>query len=77
MDSAVNHILTSEEFVASLEAKAARKEALAEEVRVKRIAAEANKERHKQEKLEKAAATHEHRKERAHNKRLNIHTRRK
>jgi hypothetical protein len=48
-----SHILTSDEFVASLEAKAACKQALLEEAQVWRIAAEENKEMSRLEKLEK------------------------
>jgi hypothetical protein len=48
-----SHILTLDEFVASLEAKAARKQALLKEAQVRRIVAEENKEMCKLEKLEK------------------------
>jgi hypothetical protein len=46
-------ILTSDEYVASLEAKAARKQALLEESRVRKIAAEDSKEQRRLQKLEK------------------------
>jgi hypothetical protein len=45
--------LTSDEYVASLEAKAARKQALLEESRVRKIAAEDSKEQRRLQKLEK------------------------
>jgi hypothetical protein len=54
LDQSFSHILTSDEFVAILEAKAARKEALQEEARQKKLALEESKERRKAEKLEKA-----------------------
>jgi hypothetical protein len=51
--------------VAALEAKAAHKEALMEEARVKKVALEENKERRKVEKLEKARRTKQRADERA------------
>ena len=65
----MNYILTSDDYVAFLEAKAARKQALLEEARVKRITAEENKERRKLQKLEKLQKAKERSKERVANKR--------
>ena len=48
-----NHILTSDEFVASLETKVARKHATMEETQACRIAAEETKEMQRLERLEK------------------------
>jgi hypothetical protein len=52
-DYSRSHILTSDDFVASLEAKAAWKHAIMEEAQVRRIAAEETKEMRRLEKLEK------------------------
>jgi hypothetical protein len=53
LDYSRSYILTSDEYAASLEAKAARKQAVLEEVRVRKIAAEESKEQRKVLKLEK------------------------
>jgi hypothetical protein len=53
IDYSRSHILTSDEYVPSLEAKAARKQALLEEARVRKIASEDSKERSRLQKLEK------------------------
>ena len=52
-DYSQSYILTSNEYVASLEAKATRKQALLEEAHVRKIAVEENKEKRRVEKLEK------------------------
>jgi hypothetical protein len=64
-----SHILTLDEFVVSLEAKAAHKQALLEEAQPRRIATEENKEMHRLEKLEKERRYLERAKERAAKKR--------
>jgi hypothetical protein len=51
IDYSKSHILISDEFVASLEAKAARKQALLEEAETRRLPAEENKGVHRLEKL--------------------------
>ena len=65
----MSHILTSDEYVASLEAKAARKQALMEEEKVHKIATEDSKERCKLQKLEKMQKAKERYEERAASKR--------
>jgi hypothetical protein len=65
IDYSRSHILTSDEFVASLEAKAAHKQALLEEAQARRTAAEDNKEMRRLEKLEKERRCREHAEERA------------
>jgi hypothetical protein len=50
IDYSRSHILTSEEFVASLEAKAAKKQQLLEEARLRKIAGEENREKKRLEK---------------------------
>jgi hypothetical protein len=69
IDYSRSHILTSDEYVASLEAKAARKQALLEEARVRKIASEDSKERRKLQKLEKMQKAKERTEKRAANKR--------
>jgi hypothetical protein len=69
IDYSQSYILTSDEYVASLEAKAARKQAILEDSRLRKIAAEENKERRRMEKLEKEKRCQERAEERAVNKR--------
>jgi hypothetical protein len=64
----MSHILTSDEYVASLEAKAAHKQALMEEARIRKIATEDSKERRRLQKLEKMQKAKERSEERAANK---------
>jgi hypothetical protein len=54
IDYSMSYIITSDEYVATLEAKTAHKQALLEEARIKRTAVEENKERRKLQKLQKA-----------------------
>lgn len=65
IDYSRSHILTSNEFVASLEATVAHRQALLEEAQVWSIAAEENKEMQGLEKLEKERKCLELAKERA------------
>ena len=51
IDYSRNYILTSDEYVASLEAKATHKQVVLEETRLKKIAAEESKEQQKVQKL--------------------------
>jgi hypothetical protein len=53
IDYSRSHILTSDEFVASLEAKAARKQDILEDAQVRRTAAEETEEMRRLEKLDK------------------------
>jgi hypothetical protein len=71
IDYSRSYILTSEEYVSSLEAKASRKQALQEEARLLKIAADENKENCRLQKLEKTAKNKARTKERATNKRYN------
>jgi hypothetical protein len=71
IDFSKSYILTSEEYMASLEAKASRKQALHEEARFHKVAAEASKENRRLEKLQKEAKSKARAKERAANKRYN------
>jgi hypothetical protein len=71
IDYSKSYILISEEYVASLEAKACRKQALQEEARLRKLATEESKENRRLEKLEKAARTKARAEERAANKRYN------
>jgi hypothetical protein len=65
VDYSRSYILTSDEFLASLEAKAAKKQQLLEEARLRKIAAEENREKRRLEKLEKERRVKEHAEERA------------
>jgi hypothetical protein len=69
IDYSRSHILTSDEFVASLEAKAARKQAILAEAQARRIAAEETKEMRRLEKLEKEKRSKLRAEERAASKR--------
>jgi hypothetical protein len=53
IDYSRSHILTYDEFVASLEAKATRKQALLEEVEARRLLTKENKEVRRLEKLDR------------------------
>jgi hypothetical protein len=64
-DYSMSHILTSDDYVASLEAKAARKQALMEEARARKIATKDSKERRRLQKLEKMQKAKERSEERA------------
>ena len=63
-----SYILTSDEYVASLEAKAAQKQAILEDSQLRKIAVEENKERRRIEKLEKEKRCQERAEERVANK---------
>ena len=69
IDYSSSHTLTFDEYMASLEAKAAQKQALLEEARVRKIASEDSKERRKLQKLEKMQKANERIEERVANKR--------
>jgi hypothetical protein len=71
IDFSKSYILTSEEYMASLEAKASKKQALHEESRLRKLAAKESKEARRLEKLEKAAKSKARAEERAANKRYN------
>jgi hypothetical protein len=71
IDFSKSYILTSEEYMASLEAKASKKQALQEESYLRKLAAEESKEARRLEKLEKAAKSKARAEERATNKRYN------
>jgi hypothetical protein len=68
IDYSRSHILTSNEFVAFLEAKAARKQAILEEAQIRRRAVEENKEMRRLEKLEREKRCKKRVEERAANK---------
>jgi hypothetical protein len=70
-DYSRSYIFTSEEYVASFEAKASRKQALQEETRLRKVVANENKENRWLQKLEKAAKSKVRAEERAANKRYN------
>jgi hypothetical protein len=53
IDYSQSYILTSDEYVASLEAKATKRQTLVEDARLRKLAAEENKKRRRMEKLEK------------------------
>lgn len=59
IDYTMSYILTFDEYMASLEAKLARKQALLKEAKVCKIAAKENKEKWKLQKLEKLYKTKE------------------
>jgi hypothetical protein len=65
VDYSRSYILTLDEFVASLEAKAAHKNQLVEEARLRKIAAEESREKKRLEKLEKERKSKERAAERA------------
>jgi hypothetical protein len=69
IDYSRSHILTSDEFVASLEAKAARKQAILEDAQVRRTAAKETKEMRRLEKLDKEKRSKLRAEERAASKR--------
>jgi hypothetical protein len=69
IDYSRSHILTSDEFVASLEAKAAQKQAILEEAHSRRRTIEETKEMHRLEKLQREKRCRERAEERAANKR--------
>jgi hypothetical protein len=58
IDYSKSYILTSKEYVASLEAKASRKQAVQEEAHLRKIAADENKENRRLQKLEKQKIRH-------------------
>jgi hypothetical protein len=69
VDYSRSYILTSNEFVASLEAKATCRNQLLEEARLRKIAAEESKEKRRLEKLDKERKSKERAAERAAKKR--------
>jgi hypothetical protein len=69
IDYSKSYILTSEEYVASFEAKACRKQALQKEAQLKKLVAKESKQNCRLEKLEKAAKSKARAEERAPNKR--------
>jgi hypothetical protein len=71
IDFSKSYILTSEEYMASLEAKASRKQALQEEARLHKVAADASKENRRLEKVQKEAKSKARALGRAANKRYN------
>jgi hypothetical protein len=71
IDFSKSYILTSEEYMALLEAKASRKQALQEEARLRKVAADASKENRRLEKVQKEAKSKARALDRAANKRYN------
>jgi hypothetical protein len=71
IDFSKSYILTFEEYMASLEAKAFRKQALQEEARLSKVAADASKENHRLEMVQKEAKSKARAEERAANKSYN------